>query len=57
MDHIQMQPKKLPNKIKEIAKGKVQKGEKNQQLLFLPLHIRDVAPCKKLHFPFFSYVS
>ena len=43
MDHIQMQPKKLPNKIKEIAKGKVQKGEK---LLFLPLHIRDVAPCK-----------
>ena len=28
MDHIQMQPKKLPNKIKEIAKGKVQKGEK-----------------------------
>ena len=38
MDHIQMQPKKLPNKIKEIAKGKVQKGKKPTTVIFAFTH-------------------
>ena len=38
MDYIQMQPKKLPNKIKEIAKGNVQQGKQPTTVIFAFTH-------------------